>query len=132
MSHQTPHDLLERYETSDKNGIVKARHQAEGKLAASYFDGIPRGQGNTSPDEFQTQFDPRTPGDKNVPISTTDDDTMGTWLERALSYYAEQVSNNRLNSDREGRLIHLYNARDRSSYYSTLFSTARGVMNQST
>lgn len=131
MSHETPHDLLERYETSDVDGIVKARQQAAGAQAASYFDGKPRGQENTSPDEYQTQFKTRTPGDRNVPISSADDDTLGTWLPRALQFYSEQVSNNKLNSDRYGRLVHLYNARDAGSHYATQFSTARGVMNHS-
>lgn len=131
MSHQNPHDLLERYENSDADGVVKARQQAEGARAASYFDGKPRGQDNTAPDEYQAQFTTRTPGNTNVPLSAADDDTLGTWLPRALQFYGEQVSNNRLNSDSAGRLIHLYNARDEDSYYATQFSTARGVMNHS-
>jgi len=131
MSHTTPHDLLERYETSEEDGVVKARQQAEGKFAASYFDGLPRGQYNTAPDEFQTQFTPRVPGDKQVIQSQVDDDTMGTWLPRALSWYAEMAQNNRLILSREGKLVHLYNARKTSSYYSNLFANTRGVMNHS-
>jgi len=131
MSHQTPHDLLERYETSEQDGVVKARQQAAGQHAASYFDGLPRGQNNTAPDEFQTQFTPRTPGDKQVAQSQVDDDTMGTWLPRALNWYAEMAQNNRLILSREGKLVHLYNARDIDSHYSDLFANTRGVMNHS-
>ena len=127
-----PLDLLKRYETSENDGIIKARQQAEGKRAVNYFDGIPRGQNNTSPDEFQSQFTPRIPGDKQVAQSQVDDDTMGTWLPRAMNWYGEMAQNNKLILSREGKLIHLYNARDIDSHYTDIYANTPGVMNHST
>jgi hypothetical protein len=124
-------DLLETYNTSVLDGIVKARAQSEGAQAHSYFDGTPRGRNNTSPDEFQSEFTTRPPGSKEIFLSVGDDDTDGTWLERALNWYAELIQNNKLTTGRSGQSIHSYNARQESSHYGTVHSTARGIMSQS-
>ena len=127
---EQPRDLLERYENSDADGVVKARQQAAGERASSYFDGVPRGQNNTAPDEFQTQFTTRTPGDKEILLSFNDDDTMGTWLPRALNWYAEMAQRNDLILGRDGTIVHRYNARDIDSHYTDLFASTPGVAYQ--
>jgi len=128
---EEPRDLLERYNNSAADGVVKARQQSEGKREVNYFDGEARGQNNTSPDQYQTQFKARTPGNKEVLLSFTDDDTMGTWLERAMNWYAELAQRNNLIMSRDGKLIHRYNARDRDSHYTDKFANTPGVINHS-
>ncbi|MEK9767348.1 MAG: hypothetical protein VW683_00390 [Betaproteobacteria bacterium] len=122
-------NLKDLYENSTDPDVVKARQQSEGNLAKSYFDGVPRGQNNTAADVYQDQFKTRTPGDKQVQLSQSDDATLGTWKEPALNHLVEVVANNKLNPLNEsGERSHKYNPRDSSTHYLVANNGELGVV----
>lgn len=97
--------LLEMYNTSAAKNVTDARTQSEGKKFFSYFDGIPRDQGNNIADQYQDQFKARTPGQKTISLSQEDDATHGTWLPPAFSKYQDFLSRVNLRSYR-GKVVH--------------------------
>lgn len=107
--------LLDKYNNSVADGVVKARVQSEGQSGVNYFDRV---------SDFQTQFTPRTPGDKTVVQSNDADDTLGTYTDRALLYYGEQVNT-------LAGMWHKYNQRNRDSHYIEQNRETLGVARQS-
>ena len=119
--------LLDKYLESDTYNVVKARQQSEGEFSDSYFDGTSRAPNNVAPDEYQGQFGPREPGDKQVSLSQADDDTNGGWYDKAMMYHGTVVQNNAY-SNYKGNLVHKYNQRDESTHYTEQCSDAIGVV----
>lgn len=108
--------LLDKYNASVAENVVKARVQAEGKFGVNWID-------QTS--EYQSQFTPRTPGDKTVAQSNESDDTFGSFTDKALLYYAKQVST-------LAGMYHKYNQRARDTHYTEQNRDALGVARRST
>lgn len=89
--------LEERYNAAGPDsyaGRVRARQAADAGTAdtgVNYFDGVGRGQGNDSPDEYQDEFTRNEAGDyrygKNkVPAGTNDGSyPLSSWLQRGLN-----------------------------------------------
>jgi hypothetical protein len=95
------------YNTSNAKNVEDARIQSEGKKAANYFDGEPRGQGNNQADVIQDQFKPRPVGQKTIELSQEDDQTKGTWLPPAFTKYQDYLSRVNFRQYR-GKIVHLY------------------------
>jgi hypothetical protein len=108
-------NLLDKYETSVSATVADARNQSQGKIASNVFD---------VPDTYQTQFTTRSPGDTVVTQSPGDDDTNGTFTDRARDFYTEEI-------DQFGGDLHPYNQRDKKTHYVEQNNNTSGVINSS-
>lgn len=75
-------DLLDLYEKSRIDNVVKAREQSEGDRQVDHFDRL---------NEFSTNFATREPGDTTVQLSNDPNATTGNFTDRAREYYNEEL-----------------------------------------
>lgn len=76
-------DLLDLYEKSNVDGVVKARQQSEGGRSVDYFDRL---------NDFSENFTAREPGDTTVQLSNDPEATNGNFTSRARKYYDEELN----------------------------------------
>jgi hypothetical protein len=120
--------LKDVYDSANSDQMQRVKMQAQGEARSpSAFGTYP--PVNFMEDDFQKEFRTREKGNKSVIQSTLDDATEGTFLPRALNFYTEQANDPKL-SQYKSLPVHHYNARNSSTYYSTLNSSALGVLNR--
>lgn len=76
-------DLLEKYENTNIDNVVKARQQSEGGRTVDYFD---------RQNEFSDNFTAREPGDNTVQLSNDPETTNGYFTEEAREYYNVELN----------------------------------------
>ena len=76
-------DLLDLYEKSTADNVVKAREQSEGEREVNHFD---------LQNDFSDNFTARTPGDKSIQLSSDPTDTNGNFTEDARNYYDTELA----------------------------------------
>ena len=123
-----PTNLGEMHEAGTSDQLTRVKMQASGiARPPSALGTYP--PNNFMIDDFQKEFSSRNYGDKDINQSTIDDATEGTFADRALNFYSEQVDNNRL-TQYKSQIVHLYNARAVQTHYKTLYAATRGVISQ--
>ena len=123
-----PTNLGDIYEAATSDQLTRVKMQASGiARPPSAIGTYP--PNNFMVDDFQSEFTSRNYGDRATVQSTIDDATEGTFEDRALNFYSEQVDNNRL-TQYKSQIVHLYNARAVQTHYKTLYAATRGVISQ--
>lgn len=76
-------DLLDLYNNSKVDNVVKARQQSEAGRSVDYFD---------RQNDFSENFKTREPGNTTVQLSNDPTTTNGNFTERAREYYNEELN----------------------------------------
>lgn len=123
-----PTNLQDLYDKSTSDQMKRVKIQASGEARApSALGSYP--PNNFMEDTYQAEFKSRGAGDKNISQSQLDDATDGTFKDNALNFYAKLAVDVKLIQYRS-QLVHFYNARNSSTYYSTVRAASPGVLSR--